>query len=106
VRLPKLTGGQRLADARVSGTVERLMSSAGPIPVDDAVAVVHAVSRDPLVLGHVLGAYLVRAETEDRFAVVVDLLRAAGADEVRAQQVADWQRWRLERNAQADGPIL
>jgi hypothetical protein len=83
-----------------------MMAHAGPIHVDDAVAEVHAVSRDPLVLGQVLGAYAVRAETQHRFAVVVELLREAGANEVRAEQAAAWQRWRHERDAQADGPIL
>jgi hypothetical protein len=101
-----LSKKQRLEVAEVSGTVERMSATAGPIHVDDAVAVVHAGSRDPLVLGQVLGAYVARAETEHRFAVVVELLREAGANEIRAQQVATWQRWRHERNTQADGPIL
>jgi hypothetical protein len=101
-----LSRKQRLEVAQVSGTVERMMATAGPIREHAAVAIVHAVSRDPLVLGQVLGAYAVRVETEPRFAAVVELLREAGADEIRAEQVAAWQRWRHERNAQADGPIL
>jgi hypothetical protein len=106
VRLPELSRKQRLEVAQVSGTVERMLVTAGPIHVDDAVAEVRAVSRDPLVLGQVLGAYVVRTETEPRFAVVAELLREAGADEERAEQVAAWQRWRHGRDAQADGPIL
>lgn len=107
MRYPELSARQRIKVAQLSGTVERLAAQGGQWAMSDLVAVVHEVSEDPLVLGQVLGAYLVRKEELPHFDPILQVLRAAGADEQRAAEVAAWQRWRLDRTARSEGrPIL
>jgi hypothetical protein len=69
-------------------------------PRDQAKAAVRAVSDDPAVLGEVLGDYLHRVVTGTqaetvRYWPVLDLLRAAGADEDVARERASSLRQRL-----------
>jgi hypothetical protein len=86
---------QRLTAAKLSGLVERLVSGAlRGTPTDEAVTRLHDISTEPVVLGHVLGPYLVRAEQMETYAAAVELLRAAGADELVASEVAEWLRAR------------
>lgn len=106
MRRPQLPRRQRAEASHVSGVVEYWLAEGGVWQMSDAVAVVHAVSDDPQVLGDVLGCYLARAEIEPHVSPVVQVLRAAGADEDVAGQVAAWQRWRYDRNASAEGPVL
>lgn len=92
--------------AHVTGVVEHWLAEGGVWQMSAAVAVVHAVSDDRQVLGDVLGCYLARAELEPHVAPVVQVLWAAGADPDLAEQVAQWQRWRRDRDASAEGPVL
>lgn len=101
VRPPDLpSSGDRLAAARVTGSVERLgIGKDKDVAEDQAVAELRAITTDPHVLGHVLGGYVVRQERSESgaWARAVRLLRAAGADEDTAATVAVWQRERRER---------
>lgn len=92
-----LRAEQRLELAKVSGTGQRW--AIGPLrdrPLQEAVAAVHADSRDPVVLGVALGAALAGIEL-DRYAShqrLAELYRAAGADEATAVATLDWHRER------------
>ena len=92
IRSPGLSTAQRLAVAKVSGAVQRLVLRDGR--GTDAVDEVLAESRDPLVLGDALGAVLARLEHLPSLQPAVELLRAAGADEERAAVKAAWLRER------------
>lgn len=102
-RRPDLSTAQRLAIAKLSGTVERFVlrdRQDADVRRDEADEVgrvvdeLHEVSRDPGVLGEVLGAYLARAEYLLALQPAVELLRAAGADEDVAAARAAWLRER------------
>ena len=91
---PELDEGRRAQAARVTAMIEGL----GPDDdYSDAVPALRAISRDALVLGDVLGDYLARvvagsqAETVSYWPVL-ELLRAAGADEEHAAAKAAWLR--------------
>jgi hypothetical protein len=77
---------EQLAAARVTGAAARLtMGKDGMVPWDVAIAELRAITTDPVVLGQALGAYLHRVEQESaEWQETVELLRAAGADEVAA----------------------
>lgn len=95
-----LTSVQRMAVARVSGAIERLgYGEHKDLPLADKIAGLHAITRDPVVLGHVLGACLVNVEGASLYQGCIDLLRAAGADEGTAQEQVAWRRERDERFA-------
>jgi hypothetical protein len=88
VQRPQLTGDQLAAVTRIIAALD----GAGPDLPD-----VREISRDRLVLGDVLGDYLHRvvvgAQSETaRYWPVLELLRAAGADEERAAAKATWLR--------------
>ena len=57
-----------------------------------AVARLHEITEDPIVLGHVLGSFVAYAERFAMYLPAVDLLRAAGADEDQAALKAAWVR--------------
>jgi hypothetical protein len=94
MRKPELDDEQRVQAARVRTLIEELG------PADDhsgALPAVRAVTRDGLVLGDVLGDYLHRVVTGGQaetvsYWPVLELLRAAGADEERAAAKAQWLR--------------
>ncbi|MBU2665927.1 hypothetical protein KOI35_20660 [Actinoplanes bogorensis] len=94
MRKPELDELQRSQAARVRALIEELG------PADDhsgALPAVRAISRDGLVLGDVLGDYLHRVVTGGQsetisYWPVLELLRAAGADEERAASRAQWLR--------------
>lgn len=51
-------------------------------PRDEAIAALHEITRDPAILGRVMGSFLHRADAESAgWAAAAELLRAAGADE-------------------------
>lgn len=84
---------QRLQAAEVSGEVQRLsFGDLRGLPLEQAVARLHAITEDPQVLGHVLGSFLPQAERSQAYQPPVDMLRAAGADERTAQVKAEWVR--------------
>ena len=99
VRHPELPDGLRLAAASVHGTVERYsIGSAAGAPLEAAVDELRAISTDPVVFGHVLGTYRVRAEDDTRYRRGVDMLLAAGADEDAAAAKEAWLRSRIADN--------
>jgi hypothetical protein len=100
MRRPQLPSRrQRLDAAEVSGAVQNLVFGPGrDTPLEEAVAQLHAITRDPAVLGQVLGPYLVHAERSAVYAPAVQMLRAAGADEDAAAAVAAWLRERQQQH--------
>lgn len=94
-----LNDQQRMEIATATGHAERLINALR-WPVDDeAVAEMHAVTRDPAVYGIALGNVLANIErrgwTHEK--PLAELYRACGADEdIAARQVA----WRREQKWQ------
>jgi hypothetical protein len=93
-----LSERQQMDAAEVAETVERYtLGDQRRAPLEESKAAVRAVSDDPAVLGEVLGDYLhrvvvgVQADAV-RLWPVLDLLRAAGADEDVARERAAWLR--------------
>lgn len=91
-----MTAEQEMAAAKITGTAERYtLGIDRDTPREQALAELHEISRDPVVFGHVLGDVIMSCETESTgYQVVVDLLRAAGADEATAAEQVEWLRWR------------
>ncbi len=96
---PELDDDQRSQAARIAILIDQY-GGAGDGPVafpDEALPALRAISRDPVLLGDVLGDHLHRvvvgtqAETI-RYWPTLELLRAAGADEQRAAVKALWLR--------------
>ena len=88
VQGPQLTDNQLSAVTRITAALDE----AGPELPD-----IRAISRDRLVLGEVLGDYLHRVvvgpqTAAARYWPVLDLLRAAGADEGHAAAAAAARR--------------
>lgn len=97
---PNLTPDQSKASAQLSEAAELwAIGRNRDAPHEVKVIAMHAISRDPVALGNALGAPLVDVEDgHDRMRPVVDLLRAAGADEAIAAAKAAWVRdWRRRR---------
>ena len=88
-----------MAAARVIGAAPRLATS-GEVSREEAVAQLHEITRDPVPLGYALGVFLHRVEVGEVGLTsnqpVVDLLRAAGADEDIAAMKLAWVRWRAD----------
>ena len=105
---PKLTAQQRMAAAKVSGSVQRLSFGRDQdLSIADKLAELHDITRDPVVFGHCLGDCLVDVtEQGSGFQACVDLLRAAGADEAAAAEKAAWRRDRLEQISANDGGFM
>lgn len=99
MRHPSLSSAQqRLQAAKVTGATERYSIGADlEVPAEAAAAGLQAITRDPVVLGHVLGAYLVKAETMAAYGRGVEILRAAGAGEAAAAAKASWLRSRQDQ---------
>jgi len=90
--VPDLSSRQRIAVARLSGAVSR-MTGGGLRDLDRRLklARIRAISTDPLVLGEVMGP-LLAPEYPDYAAAdaeAIGLLRECGADEARAEVVAE-----------------
>ena len=95
---PELDEAQRIEASRVTAMIEQFRVDDGPTADPTrALAVLREISRDRVLLGDVLGDYLHRvvvgtqAETISYWPVL-ELLRAAGADERRAAAKATWLR--------------
>ena len=85
-----------MAAARVIGAAPGL-ATGGELPREEAVAELHAITSDPVPLGYALGVFVHRVEvglTSNQ--PVVDLLRAAGADEDIASMKLAFVRWRAD----------
>lgn len=92
-----------MAIAHVSGAIERLgFGDYKDLPQADKIASLHTISRDPIVLGSVLGDCLVNVEDASLYQACIDLLRAAGADENTAQEKAQWRRERAQQFSQGN----
>ncbi|GID33382.1 hypothetical protein [Paractinoplanes brasiliensis] len=94
MRKPELDEEQRAEAGRVSALIEQLGRADDH---SDALPAVRAITRDGLVLGDVLGDYLHRVVSGGQAGTisywpVLELLRAAGADEERAAAKAQWLR--------------
>lgn len=90
-----LAQDQRLRLAMISGHGQRLaLGTLEHLPSPDAIAQLHAITRDPVVYGVALGAALANVELDGwaHAAALVDLYRAAGADEEVAASCLDWHR--------------
>lgn len=92
-----LTGQQRMEVAKATGAAGRYgIGRDRDRPRERALAELREITTDPVVLGHVLAGYLHRVETESPgYAGVVELLRAAGADEGTAAAHLEVLRARL-----------
>jgi hypothetical protein len=109
MRYPELTSAQRMQAAKVAGTVQRLsFGKHAHLPLEQKLTEVHAITRDPVVLGHQLGDCLADVdEVAPYFQACVDLLRAAGADEEAAAEKVAWRRWSRRRREDNPGqPML
>lgn len=109
MRCPELTSRQRLQVAYIAGHVQRLgFGNLSHLTLEEKIADLHALSTDPVVLGHHLGDCLANAdEIWPGFQACADLLRAAGADEQAAAAKLAWRRWKQQHRASAEGnPIL
>ena len=85
-----------MAAAKVAGAAARMVTV--EVSRDDAVGELRAITTDPVALGYALGVFLHRVETESTSnQLVVDALRAAGADEDTATAKLAWMRWRAEK---------
>jgi hypothetical protein len=98
VQRPELTEDQRSQVARIAAVVDQYGSGHGR---DDshteALSALREISRDPVVLGDVLGDHLHRIVVGTQADTIrhwptLELLRAAGADEERAAAKATWLR--------------
>jgi hypothetical protein len=101
VRYPGLPHGKRIPAARVSGSVVRLAWGGGKdLPLEVKLSELWAITRDPQILGHAMGPYLAEEPATAGGRAVLDLLRAAGADEAEGERNAQWQRWRQAQREQ------
>jgi hypothetical protein len=98
VKTPDLPKGKRITAARLAGAVSRLSTTSAPI--EQQLAEVLAITRDPQILGHQLGAHLGAQYPSTADGAAIELLRAAGADEDEAARVAEWTRWKWGRRAE------
>jgi hypothetical protein len=95
---PELNEDQRSEAARIAAVISQYgLDSEQDVFHGEARAALRETSRDPVVLGDVLGDYLHRvvvgAQAEAiRYWPALELLRAAGADEERAAAKATWLR--------------
>jgi hypothetical protein len=90
----ELTAEQRLAVERVMGIGVRWTVGVRSSMLGDAIAQMHAVTRDGVVLGVALGTALAAAEMDGwrSYRELAELYRRAGADEVVAAAELAWQR--------------
>ncbi|MFI2650216.1 hypothetical protein [Micromonospora fulviviridis] len=96
VHVPSLPARDRLVLAELSGVAGRYGSGSDrDRPRDEAVAAVRAVTTDPELLGIQAGVAL--ADPHGISAATVELLEAAGADMMVAEEHAAQVRARFER---------
>lgn len=106
----RLDRRRRIALAQISGLGQRLAFNpdCAHVTLAEAVAELHAITRDPVLYGMALGA--AQAELDEwpgRSRDLVTLYRAAGADEQVATASLAWQRERRERQQNSEGrPML
>jgi hypothetical protein len=101
MRYPRRSPAERLLIAQLSGAVENLIVGVGKrVYAEPAVAQLHEISADPLLLGDVLGTYLAHLEENEFYDGAVQLLRLAGADEQAAADMLEWQHERRHRERQ------
>jgi hypothetical protein len=82
VYIPRMPSDQRMALSRATGAAELwAIGRYRDRPRDEAVAALHEITRDPFVLGVGMGLALA-----DDHPAVVELYRAAGADEAAAAE--------------------
>jgi hypothetical protein len=99
VQQPDLSSDQRSVAARVAAVVDSVAAGGPASDPAEALPELRAVSRDPVVLGDVLGDYLHRVVAGAQADTItywpaLELLRAAGADEEWAAAKAAWLRSR------------
>ena len=96
VHVPSLPAAKRLLLAELSGIAGRYGTGQdGHAPRAEAIAAVHAVTRDPRLLG--IQAGVAMADPHGISGPVVELLEAAGADMKVAREHAAEVRARFER---------
>jgi hypothetical protein len=86
----------RLALAKIAGEGQRwAFGDWRDRPRAEAVAALHAITKDPVVFGLALGAALAQLEERPNTPpALVELYRACGADEDVAARNLQWQRTR------------
>ena len=95
---PLLPKAKRITAASAGGTVARLAQGRDKgLRFDEKLEQLLAETRDPEILGHILGPYLAEEDPHEGTRAAIELLRAAGADETVAARNAAWQRERRER---------
>lgn len=93
----QLSSERRMQLATLSGTAQRWgIGALRDRPLDEAVAALHEITRDPLVLGVALGNAMAGVELDGyaSYARLVEMFRAAGADEDVAAAHLQWLRGR------------
>lgn len=104
-----MTTSQHMQVAKVAGSVQRLSFGKDQhLTREKKLAELHAITRDPVVLGHELGNCLANVdELHPYWQGCVDLLRAAGANEDEAARKLAWLRWsRQRREGNSGKPML
>lgn len=98
-----LTPDQRILTARLNGTAHRLLREHADR--ETCIAELHAITRDPRVLGHAAGTSLGawQASSTHDADRVARMLTAAGADETVRDQVAAETKRRLEVDRKRPG---
>jgi hypothetical protein len=89
---------RRLERAKISGEGQRFaFGDWKDRPRAEAVAALHAITRDPVLYGLALGGALAQLEEYPQWGpALVELYRACGADEDVAARNLEWQRERSD----------
>lgn len=100
-----MTTRENLTTARLDGTARRL--SVHEVPDEPALAELHAITRDPALLGQAAGAFMAAHRDDPRlnpFARrAADLLLAAGGDLAAAEAEAELVVQRMARSRPPGG---
>ncbi len=106
MQFPMRSSPGRLLIAQLAGEVKNLDHGPGKdVPEAAAVARLHAITTNPVLLGDQLGTVLADHEQCGHFGRAVTLLRMAGADERAAADKLAWMRERLERENRTATPF-
>lgn len=101
MRYPDLPHEKRISAARLAGAAVALAYGRNrDLPLEVKLARIWQITRDPQIIGHCLGPHLAEPKPAAGDRAVIELLRAAGADEAAAELNAAWQRWRHDQRAQ------
>jgi len=69
---------RRIQAAQIHGEVQRLCTGTSPAgQLEGAVARLHEITTNPMVIGHVLGSFQAYRDRSEAYQPAVDLLRAA-----------------------------